>query len=68
MGQPLYFEKDGNLLCQLKKSMYGLQQAPRAWYEKIDGLFLNLGFKCYELHHNIYVLHLNGETLIFACM
>jgi hypothetical protein len=43
-----------------------LKQAPRAWYAKIDHFFLNLGFKRCESYHNIYVLHDNGNTLIFV--
>jgi hypothetical protein len=35
------------------------------WYERINHFF-NLGFKyCYS-NHAIYVLHVNGETLIIA--
>ena len=43
-----------------------MKQVPRAWYEKIDHLFINLGFKHYESNHNIYVLHVHGDTLIIA--
>jgi hypothetical protein len=29
---------------RLKKAMYGLKQAPCAWYEKMDGFLMRLGF------------------------
>lgn len=66
MEQPLDFEKDVNLVCQLKKSLYGFKQAPRAWYEKIDCFFIDLGFKCCESNNSIYVLHTKDEILIVA--
>jgi hypothetical protein len=28
-------------LCRLKKAMYGLKQAHRAWYEKTDEFLMN---------------------------
>lgn len=64
MEQPHGFQKDGNLIRQLKKSLYGLKWAPRAWYEKIDHFFLNLSFNCCGSNHDIYVLHINGKTLV----
>ena len=44
--------------------MYGLKQAPMAWYENIDHFFINLGLKRCESNHIIYVLHVQGYTLI----
>ena len=37
MHQPEYFVSNPSLVCRLKKSLYWLKQAPRAWYAKIDG-------------------------------
>ena len=31
---------------------------------KIDSFFINLGFKHCESNHSIYVLHVNGDTMI----
>ena len=41
-----------------------MKYAPWSWYEKIDGFFVNLGFKHCEFDHSIYVLHVKGNTLI----
>jgi hypothetical protein len=32
------------LICKLKKSLYGLKQSPRMWYQKFDTYMLVLGF------------------------
>ena len=50
----------------MKKSLYGLKRAIRAWYMKIDHLFINLGFTQSEFDYSIYVLHVNSETLVIA--
>ena len=33
-----------NLLCRLKKSLYGLKEAPRPWYKKFDSFMLDYGY------------------------
>jgi hypothetical protein len=38
--QPLGYQKGGNnMVYKLKKALYGLRQAPRAWYSKIESYF-----------------------------
>jgi hypothetical protein len=32
------------LVCKLKRSLYGLKQSPRMWYQKFDTYILGLGF------------------------
>jgi hypothetical protein len=31
-------------VCRLKRALYGMKQAPRAWYTRIDNYFTVLGF------------------------
>ena len=45
MDKPPGFVTNSSLVCRLKKSLYGLKYAPRAWYENIDMFLLNIGFK-----------------------
>jgi Reverse transcriptase (RNA-dependent DNA polymerase) len=33
-------ENYSNLICRLKKSIYGLKQSPRVWYDKLNS-YLN---------------------------
>ena len=64
MEQPPKFKKNGIFIYRLKKSLCGLKQTPRAWYEKIDNCFSISICKCCEPYHSIYVLHVDDETLI----
>ncbi|GJT58785.1 retrotransposon protein, putative, ty1-copia subclass [Tanacetum coccineum] len=44
MRQPPGYEQ-GNNVCLLKKSLYGLKQSPRHWYKRFDHYILSNGFK-----------------------
>ena len=41
-------------MCRLKRAMYGLKQAPHAWYTWIDSYFTRLGFAKSEADENLY--------------
>lgn len=58
------FMINSTLIYQLHKVLYGLKQAPKAWHAKIDSSFMSLGFKHCEFGHSLYVLRVNGNTLI----
>ena len=45
MKQPEGFIDDPSLVCRLRKSLYGLKQALRAWYSKIDALLISQNFE-----------------------
>ena len=42
------------MVCKLKKSLYGLKQSPRMWYQKFDTYILGLGFVRSKVDHCVY--------------
>ena len=58
LEQPKGFVQKGkeHFVCRLKKSLYGLKQVPRSWYEKIDSFFLQAGYDRSKNDPNIYIM------------
>lgn len=42
------------MVCRLKKDMYGLKQAPKAWYTRLDKYLLQQGFNKGTTDSNLY--------------
>jgi hypothetical protein len=66
MDQPkgLVQQRDQHFICKLKKSLYGLKQSPKAWYERIHALFTREGFKRSHADHSLYVMQSNGHIML----
>lgn len=47
--------KDKNMVCKLHKALYGLNQAPRAWYERLHSHLIKIGFQRTSEDKNIYL-------------
>ena len=61
---PGFLPADPSLVCKLKKSIYGLRQAPRCWFSKLSTALLNYGFtrshkdnSLFTYSHGSVVLH-----------
>jgi hypothetical protein len=55
------------LVCKLKKSLYGLKQSPRMWYQKFDTYILGLGFVRSKDDHCVYSKQV-GNHFIYAVL
>ena len=42
------------MVCKLKKSLYGLKQSPRMWYQNFDTCILGLGFVRSKVDHCVH--------------
>ena len=69
MKQPEGFMVKGNkeLVCKLKKSLYGLKQSPRMWYQKFDTYIQGFGFTRSKEDHYVY-FKLIGDHFIYLVL
>ena len=55
MRYPKGYTKVCSLVCRLRTYMYGLNQAPRAWYSKMDAFLLSQKFERCKSDCNVYM-------------
>eukprot|EP00253_Pinus_taeda_P005213 PITA_05213 len=68
MEQPTGFiEIHSSLVCWLKKSIYGLKEAPQAWYAKMDSFLLERGFPRCHSDNSVYTKKV-GKSLIILVL
>ncbi|RVW55235.1 Retrovirus-related Pol polyprotein from transposon TNT 1-94 [Vitis vinifera] len=54
-----------NKVCRLRKSLYGLKQSPRAWFERFTKVVKGYGFVQCQSDHTLFVKHfLEGKLAI----
>jgi hypothetical protein len=70
MVQPEGFKQFGieNLVCRLKKSLYGLKQSPRQWYKRFDSYMIQIGYIRCEYDCCVYVRILEDGSYIFLLL
>jgi hypothetical protein len=68
MKKPEGFVVDGKkeLVCKLKRLLYGLKQSPRIWYQNFDRYILSFGFERNKVDHHIYSKEEGGNSIYVA--
>jgi hypothetical protein len=64
--QPEGFQLSENIdyVCKLKKALYGIKQAPRAWYSRLDKYLQQAGFRKGSADNNLYIKVSQGNILL----
>lgn len=52
-----------NHVCKLKKSIYGLKQAPKAWFSKLTDRLLSLSFHGSRSDASLFILQTNSAFI-----
>ena len=70
MQQPEGFEVKGkeNLVCELKKSLYGLQREPRQWYKKFDSFMMSHGYNRTTSDHCVFTRKFFADDFIILLL
>jgi hypothetical protein len=55
-----------NLVCRLKKTLYGLKQTPRAWLDKIGQYLVTSGFQTSNANFSLYVKKTNHGIVVIV--
>nr|CCI55332.1 PH01B019A14.1 [Phyllostachys edulis] len=66
--QPPVFvdDKHGHMVLKLRKALYGLWQASRAWTSKLDSSLVTLGFERSKMKHAMYRRAKDGTFLLIG--
>ena len=57
MKLPLGFmsKSQGDKVCWLKKALYGLNQSPRAWFDRFTQAMVRHGYKRCQSDHTLFI-------------
>jgi hypothetical protein len=70
VAQPPGYEQKGyeHQVYKLKKALYSLKQAPRAWNSRIESYFLKEGFEKHPHEHTLFVRQMDGGKMLIVCL
>ncbi|XP_071915997.1 uncharacterized protein [Coffea arabica] len=69
MEQPPGFVVQGEnsqLVCCLKKSLYGLKQSPRAWFGRFSSVVMEFGLTRCGVDHSVFYGHSNAGKILLV--
>lgn len=71
MAQPPGFvdPRFPNHVCRLQKALYGLRQAPLAWFLRFSNFLFSLGFHASKADSSLFYFHKNSPTIyLLVCV
>jgi len=67
MKQPPGYVVEGeNMVCKLKKAIYGLKQSPLVWFEKFSRVASEGGFQKCHSNHSVFIYHSSPGSVILT--
>lgn len=66
MYPPPGYDNDGTTVKRLRKSLYGLKQAGRKWYDTLSRALANLGFCVSQADPGVFLARIDEDILILA--
>ena len=60
------YDTNKNMVCKLHKTLYGLKQVPRAWYERLHEYLVKIGFERIDDNINLYIKAENGKDILIS--
>jgi hypothetical protein len=58
--------KASGMVCKLKKSLYGLKQSPRAWFDRFRRALCDMGYKQCNADHTLFYKHSGLKVTMLA--
>lgn len=53
-------------VCRLRKSLYGLKQSPRAWFDRFRRAMIGVGYQQINADHTVFFRQHGGHTTMLA--